>query len=164
MKALVSYYSQTGNTEKIARAIYEAIPFEKEIESIQNIQNVEEYDVIFFGFPVMAHSVPEKALNFIKGLPRGKKVALFSTHGSLRGSNMSKQAFEHALSLAPQAKVLGHFGCRGQVDQKTIEHLSTKLEHQAWAEEAQGAFHHPDEHDLADAQKFAMEMIAKLSI
>jgi hypothetical protein len=37
------------------------------------------------------------------------------------------------------------------------------LEHQAWAEEAQSAEGHPDKHDLADAKKFASEMIAKLS-
>ena len=38
-----------------------------------------------------------------------------------------------------------------------------RLEHRAWAEEALGASGHPDEHDLADARQFALEMIAKLS-
>ena len=31
MKVLVTYFSKTGNTEKVARAIFEAIRMEKEI-------------------------------------------------------------------------------------------------------------------------------------
>jgi flavodoxin I len=163
MKALVTYYSETGNTKKLALAIHEVIHFEKELMSIQDVQSTKGFDIIFFGFPVIAHSVPGKALNFITGLPEGQKIAFFSTHGSLRGGQMPKQAFEHAIGLASKAKVLGHFGCRGQVDHKVIDALMKKIEHQAWAEEAQGASGHPDEHDLADVKKFASEMIAKLS-
>ena len=162
MKALVTYYSATGNTEKLARAIYEAIDIEKELKSIKDVQNIKGYDIIFYGFPVRAHSVPGPATSFIKGLPEGQKVAFFSTHGSLRGGQLPKQAFEHAFSLASKAKVLGHFGCRGKVDSKLIDTLMQKPEHQAWAEEALGAAGHPDQHDLADSKKFAAEMIRKL--
>jgi flavodoxin I len=161
MKALVTYYSETGNTEKIARAIYDTIHFEKELKPVQEVQNAEGFDIIFCGFPVIAHSVPGKAASFLKGLPEGQKVAFFSTHGSLRGGQLPKQAYEHAVGLASKAKILGHFGCRGQVKQKVIDELIKKIEHQAWAEEAQGAIDHPNEHDLADAKKFATETIAK---
>jgi len=161
MKALVTYYSETGNTEKVARAIYDTIHFEKELKTVQEVQNAKGFDIIFCGFPVIAHSVPGKAASFLKGLPEGQKVAFFSTHGSLRGGQLPKQAFENAIGLASKAKVLGHFGCRGQVKQKVIDELIKKIEHQAWAEEAQGAIGHPNEHDLADAEKFATEMIAK---
>jgi len=47
MKALVTYYSQTGNTEKLARAIYEAIHVEKELLPVQDVKNTEGYDIIF---------------------------------------------------------------------------------------------------------------------
>ena len=161
MKALVTYYSETGNTEKVARAIYDTIHFEKELKTVQEVQNAKGFDIIFCGFPVIAHSVPGKAASFLKGLPDGQKVAFFSTHGSLRGGQLPKQAYEHAVGLASKAKVLGHFGCRGQVKQKVIDELIKKIEHQAWAEEAQGAIGHPNEHDLADAEKFAAEMVAK---
>lgn len=163
MKALVTYYSETGNTEKLARAIYEEIHFEKELKPILEVENAKGFDIIFCGFPVIAHSVPGKASNFIKSLPDGQKIAFFSTHGSLRGGQLPKQAFEHAISITAKAKVLGHFGCRGQVKQKVLDELMKRLEHQAWAEEALGASGHPDEHDLADARQFALEMIAKLS-
>jgi flavodoxin len=47
MKALVTYYSQTGNTEQVARAIYEALPVDKELKPIQNLENAEGYDIVF---------------------------------------------------------------------------------------------------------------------
>jgi flavodoxin len=162
MKVLVTYYSQTGNTEKVARAIYEAISIPKEIKPIQDMENSDGYDLIFCGFPVHAHSVPGKVQPFITGLSEGQNIAFFSTHGSLRGGQLPKQAFEHAIGLASHAKILGHFGCRGRVDQKVVDALIRKPENRAWAEEAQSAEGHPDQGDLEDAQTFALEMLAKI--
>ena len=100
MKALVTYYSETGNTEKLARAIYEAIYIDKELKPIQDVKDTDGYDIIFYGFPVMAHSVPGKAQALIKKLPKGQKIAFFSTHGSRRDGQLPKQAFEHAIGLS----------------------------------------------------------------
>jgi len=164
MKALVSYYSATGNTKKVAQAIFAAIDVDKELTAVQDVKSVEGYDIIFYGFPVNAHSVPAKAASFISGLPAGQKIAFFSTHGSQRGGQLPKQAFEHALGLAAKLKVLGSFGCRGQVSQQIIDALMKSPEHKAWAEEAQSANGHPDQSDLADAKKFAAEMLAKILV
>jgi flavodoxin len=162
MKALVTYYSQTGNTEKLARAIYEAIHVEKELLPIQEVKNTKGYDVIFVGFPVHAHSVPAKALSFFRNLPDGQNIALFCTHGSLRGGHLPKQALEHAISIAARAKILGTFGVRGKVDVKIIEVLIKQAEHRAWAEEAQGAHEHPNETDLTDGKDFAKGILARI--
>jgi flavodoxin len=162
MKALVTYFSKTGNTEKVARAIYDALPVDKDIKPIQNLDSAAGYDIVFCGFPVFAHSVPGKAQPFIKALGEGQKVAFFSTHGSLRGGQLPKQAFENAIGLAPKANVLGHFGCRGKVDPKIIEMLMKQQENKAWAEEAQSADMHPDQADLEDAKAFALSMLTKV--
>lgn len=162
MKALVTYYTQTGNTAKLARAIFEAIHFEKELLPVQDVKGTEGYDIIFVGFPVHAHSVPAKILPLFKGLPDGQNIALFCTHGSLRGGHLPKQALEHAIGLARRAKVLGTFGVRGRVDAKIIEMLAKQAEHRTWAEEAQGANNHPDDADLADGSEFARGVIAKI--
>ncbi|MCX5819405.1 MAG: hypothetical protein NT047_05790 [Deltaproteobacteria bacterium] len=162
MKALVTYYSQTGNTEKVARAIYEAIHVEKELLPVQDVKGTAGYDIIFVGFPVHAHSVPAKLLPFFKGLPDGQNIALFCTHGSLRGGHLPKQALEHAIGLATRAKILGTFGVRGKADAKIIESLMKQVEHRAWAEEAQGAHEHPNEMDLADGKEFARGVLAKI--
>ena len=161
MKALVTYYSQTGNTEKIARAIYEAIHFEKELLPIRDVKNLQGYDIIFAGFPVQAHSVPAAFLPFFKKLPAGQQIALFCTHGSLRGGHLPKQAIEHAIGLASRMKILGTFCVRGKVNPKVLDSLMNSPQNQAWAEEASGACDHPDEADLADAKEFAKTVLAK---
>jgi flavodoxin len=162
MKVLVTYYSDTGNTEKVAQAIYEGIQkAEKEILPIHEIGNVEEYDLIFCGFPVHASSVPQKGERFLKTIPQGKKVAIFATHGSLRKGQLATTAFDYAVSLLSKAKAIGTFGCRGKVKPDLLEALAKQPEHRAWAEEAQGAAAHPDEADLEDARDFAKKMLKK---
>ncbi len=74
MKILVTYYSETGNTKKVAEAIYEVADFDKEIKPVQAIQDTSGYDIIFCGFPVHAHSVPQKVIEFIKLLPGTEKL------------------------------------------------------------------------------------------
>ncbi len=161
MKALVTYYSESGNTEKLAKAIFDGMNAPgKEMASIGEA-NADEADVIFIGFPVHASSVPAKVENFIKGLPEGKKVAFFVTHGSLRGGQLAITALYHALSLAVKLTVLGTFGCRGQVKPELIEALLQKPEHRGWAMEAQSAAGHPDNADFEDGKEFADLMIGK---
>jgi flavodoxin len=163
MKILVTYFTQTGNTEKVARAIYGVIGAQKEILSIDKVKDPGGYDIIVCGFPVHAHSVPLPVEHFIKMIPPGRKIALFATHGSLRGGELAATAIEHAASLASKLKVLGTFGCRGKVDPKVIETLLKKPEHRAWAETAKSAAIHPDEADLEDARHFAKKVTAMLT-
>ena len=161
MKALVAYYSESGNTEKLAKAIYEGITApDKDIGTIADVNPIV-YDVVFIGFPVQASSVPGKVEKFIKSIPEGKMLAFFVTHGSLRGGPLAISALYYAFSLALNRTVLGTFGCRGEVKAGIIESLLNTPEHKAWAMEAQSAVGHPDDADLEDGKKFAELMIAK---
>ena len=162
MKVLVAYHSESGNTKKLAQAIYEGVTqAEKEILPMEETENLETYDLIFCGFPVQSHSVPAPAEKFLKGIPEGNKIALFATHGSLRGGQLAVTAFYHALSLAPKGRVLGTFGCRGKVKSSLIDALMKRPEDRAWAMEAQSAVGHPDEADLEDGREFARLMVGK---
>ncbi len=161
MKVLVTYFSKTGNTEKVAKAIYDAVATNRELLPLGKVDNISDCSVIFIGFPVHAHSVPAEVEAFLKKLPAGQRVAFFSTHGSLRGGQLPKQALEHAVSLNPAVQVLGAFGCRGKVSAHIIEGLMARPEHQSWAEEARTADAHPDANDLADAAAFVDEILKK---
>ena len=60
MKSLVTYYSESSNSEKLAKAIYEGInENEKDLVPISET-DPKDYEVIFIGFPVQASSVPRK--------------------------------------------------------------------------------------------------------
>ena len=154
-KILITYLSRTGNTKKVAEAIFDAFEEEKTIKSFDKVQALDEYDLIFIGFPVHSHSVPYKAEELIRRIPSGKKIALFSTHGSLTGSRLSREALEHASVIASGSKVMGTFSCRGKVSLEAMEVLGKSPEHKAWVEMAASARTHPDESDLEDAKSFA---------
>ena len=154
-KILVTYMSLTGNTKKVADAIFEVLKGDKSIKTLDEANDLDEYELIFIGFPVHSHSVPFKIEELIKRIPSGKKIALFSTHGSLAGGRLSREALEHASILASGSKVLGTFSCRGKVSLRAMEVLSKSPEHRAWVEMAASAQTHPDQNDLEDARSFA---------
>src|SRR4030066_1039958 len=145
---LVAYYSLTGNTKKIAEAIFEALPQPKTIKPMADVQSLAEYDLIFAGFPVQSHSVPYKAEKFLQSIPKGKKIALFSTHGSVTGSRLSREAIEHAVVVSSQAKLISTFSCRGKVSPQALEVLSRSPGHEAWVDMAASASPHPHDNAL----------------
>jgi flavodoxin len=155
LKILVTYFSQTGNTKKIAEAIYETLEGEKTIKPLEEVEGVDDYNLIFIGFPVHSHSVPYKVEIFLRKIPPDKEIALFSTHGSLTGGRLSREALEHAVVLASRAKVIGTFSCRGKTSLEALKILSKSPEHEAWADMAASARSHPNERDLEDARAFA---------
>jgi len=152
---LVTYFSLTGNTKKVAESIFGTLEGEKALLPLEEVQEMEKYRLIFVGFPVHSHSVPFKVEDFLKKIPQGKKIALFSTHGSITGSHLSREALEHAIVLATKADVLGTFSCRGRVSNEALGVLMKSPEHRVWTEMAASAYTHPDEDDLKDAQAFA---------
>jgi flavodoxin len=160
MNILVAYYSQTGNTHKVAEAIFSAIRHsQKKLLPIDQVDDPAKYDLIFCGFPVQHHSIPAKTTHFLQSIPLGKKIALFATHGSLRGGEKAVSAFYTALSLASGRTVLGTFGCRGQVPFALLNEWMEKPQERSWALEAQSANGHPDAADLEDARYFADTML-----
>jgi len=160
-KTLVAYFSATGNTKKLAEAIFEEVQGPKVLLPIEDVEEVDGYGLIFIGFPVHAHSVPYKAEVFLKRIPAGMKIAVFSTHGSLQGHRLSREAVEYAVVLASRAKVLGTYSCRGKLFLKTLDFLKQSPEHAEWADMAPSAGTHPDRHDLEEARNFARLIQAK---
>jgi len=158
-KILVTYFSRTGNTKKVAEAIFDAIRGDKVLKPMNEVEDSSLYQLIFAGFPVQTHTVPYQAELFLKKIPPGKKVALFSTHGSVTGTDLSRQALEYAAVLVSKAKLIGTFTCRGKVSMKALEALAQFYEHEAWAEMAASAATHPDDHDLSEARAFAERVL-----
>ena len=88
MKCIVIYYSQTGNTEKIAKAIQIGIKsITKRCDLVKikdaNPHRLYEYDLIGLGSPVYGHE-PDNFKIFINNMTSvgGKHVFVFCTHGT----------------------------------------------------------------------------------
>jgi len=160
MKILVTYHSQTGNTRKVAEAIFAGIQHtQKTILPIKRVEGIESYDLLFCGFPVQHHSIPADMTHFLQNIPPGRKMALFATHGSLRGGEKAISAFYAAFSLTGGQTIVGTFACRGQVKFELLDEWMDNPHERAWAMEAMSANGHPDAADLEDAKSFADLML-----
>ena len=77
-KALILYYSRTGNTEKMANAVAEGIKssgkVEVEINYHVNPQDLSSYDAIIVGTPTYNHDMPVDFKNlFVEVAIEGNK-------------------------------------------------------------------------------------------
>lgn len=137
MKVQVRYYSQTGNTKKIADAI--AMAAHTEAKTIDTLVT-EKTDILFLGAAVYWAGIDSKVRDFIAALDPGKigRVVIFSN------SALAERAYS---SLAKELKKRGipveadNFYCRGQF----------KVLHRG----------HPDAADLERACSFAENILAR---
>jgi flavodoxin len=167
MRIIVTFYSQTGNTRKVADAIFTEIAGEKELRPLQEVTSLDGYDLVFLGFPIIQFGPPRVIRNFLTKYAAGKKVALFVTHASWDSDEL-RPALELWLSkcrsAASGSEVLGFFDCRG-----TLSESSAKLFLMSDIPEVQyfGSLQaqtkgHPDEKDLQRAKEFTRMIIERL--
>jgi len=95
MKGIVIYYSQTGNTKKIAQAIHVGIKQVIQACDIASLKEISkrdliEYNLIGIGAPTWRRRAPANVEAFIEGMSpsEGKHGFAFSTHGALPGDFM----------------------------------------------------------------------------
>ncbi len=166
MKALVTYFSQTGNTRKVAEAIYDELQGEKEIRELSEVESVEGYDLLFVGFPMQAFGPAQQAKDFLASQCQGKKIALFLTHGVPGDFEELPEWLENCRQAAKGAEVLGMFDCQGEVAEflldaarKSDDPLMQKLAGAGASGKGQ-----PDTKQLDRARSFAGDMLSKQCI
>jgi flavodoxin len=113
MKAIVIYYSETGNTQKLARAV--AAGMECQAVSISDVppQSVADYDAVCFCSPVQGWQPAPKMLEYIALLKpvAGKKAAMaFTKH--LFGADSSAGKMRRKLE-GKGYRVNGSYSCYG---------------------------------------------------
>ncbi|MFZ0131918.1 MAG: flavodoxin family protein [Desulfobacterales bacterium] len=152
MKTLVVYSSQSGNTRKLADAVFEAIAGEKEIHPAEQAPDPSGFDPVAVGFWLKAGKPDPQALEFLTKI-EAQQLFLFATHGAAAGSTHAQAAMEHARSLVPNARVLGTFSCQGEVDPSVLERVSQKPEPPVWLKDAPQAAGHPNQGDIQELKK-----------
>ncbi len=116
MKVLVTYMSKSGNTKKVAEAIFEEISDEKEIKTIDEVDSIEDYDLAFLGFPIHGFGPDKKAKKFLEEHCTDKKrVALFITHASPEDHEELPAFLTKFEQAAAGANLLGMFDCQGEL-------------------------------------------------
>ncbi len=170
-KVLVTYYSQTGNTEIIATAISEEASLANEtvLKKIEEVSpdDVGEYDVIFIGSPIHGNNLNGTAKNFLAGITSGsgQKVAGFVTHCASSYSDQEMVGITEPLRTACQDNGMeykGCFNCQGALEESLYEIIKAELDlpEDEWDEWVIEMKRHPDEDDAINAKAFAKEVMA----
>jgi flavodoxin len=158
VKALVAYMSSTGNTRKVAEAIYGALTCDKDIKPIQEVKDIANYDLTFLGFPTHQFGPDKKAIEFLAThCNEGRQVALFVTHAAPSSAPELADWMAKFKDAAKGANVVGFFECQGQLS-KGVERMlkiwpNKEIRFFAKNHNSQGQ---PDESALKRAQEFAM--------
>ncbi|OPX59192.1 MAG: flavodoxin [Methanomassiliicoccales archaeon PtaB.Bin134] len=166
MRTLVAYLSSSGNTLRVAEAIHAALP-DSRMMAMTDVGALDGYDLIFAGFPVTAEGAPRKARRFL-GRARGRKVALFLTHGMPASMEEFRGVVPNCRRAAAGCELLGEFECQGNMVpwMPKLLRLYPRGYVRRWARmngEAHGAGH-PSEEDLDRARAFATEVRGRLTV
>jgi flavodoxin len=164
VKVLVAYMSKTGNTKKVAEAIFEGIDGEKEIKAIDAIDSIAGYDVAFLGFPIHQMGPDKKTVRWIeKHCVEGRNVVLFITHASPEDGPDLPPWLEKFKQAAGRANLVGFFHCQGELAKSTkrIMSIMPNAKFRMWAkmDNSQGQ---PDQARLDRARAFARDVMTKL--
>ena len=151
MKCIVVYYSQTGNTKKIAEAIHDGILAENSQCDLAAFRDVtaellEGYDLVGIGTPVWGSCPTLSVVDFIGKLPEsmaGKAFFYFCTHGMTPGRAILR-------AIRPMLdKGLAVLGWKDWYGSASLPgHLKP------WFTDG-----HPDDIDLAEAKSFGAAMV-----
>ena len=168
MKILITYFSNTGNTEKVANAIKEGLEgHDVEIKKVDdtNSESLKDYDLVFLGSGIYAGNITKAILDLLKNadaLP--PKFALFCTHASpdfyQNGFKMVKNQI-----AAANSEVIGEWDCMGEniglpkdMQMKMMANLPPEKQEQA-KKHMESLKGRPNTEDLEEAKAFAALII-----
>ena len=164
MKVLVAYMSKTGNTRKVAEAIYEEIECEKEIKRVEEVKDLAGYDLAFLGFPIHNFGPDKKARRFLERQTEGERIALFVTHATPEDHEELPGYLAKFRDAVAGATLVGMFDCRGELAKgvKRVMSLLPDPKVRLWAkiDDSQGQ---PDATRLERARVFARDIMEKVS-
>jgi flavodoxin len=168
MKVFIGYYTITGNTQKIAEAIYEEIQVEKKLEKLNLTKDIPEgYDIYFLGFPMLHMGPNELEIKFLNKIKKQKKLALFITHGGPEWSpkmiewlNIFKKSLKNS-----ENQLVGIFDCQGKVSKAGFNYTRKvgDSEFMKW-DESYMVHDKPNLASVNKAKEFAREVLKRFEI
>ena len=182
MKILVGYFSESGNTKRIAEAIGEEATIGGHEVSVQPVGAVDEnqmegYEVFFVGSTCHSSDLAVPVKQFLGRIPdAGKfKLAGFATHSTVmpEGDGWQKEMYERWAGRCPTTfetaakekgiDLLGFFHCQGAPSPQieAFIHDTVIPDEEQWAEYIEDARKHPTANDIEAAREFTRSALAK---
>ena len=160
----------TGNTEKIAKGMYEALAGQdvtlKKVEELDPL-TLNSYDLVLLGSGIYAarfHKTVKKLLKATEELPL--KVALFYTHATIDSDiyhpfprNIRKIIEKGGCTICAEFECLGETkNVSEEARQQQLQSMSPEERKKAEAQMAQ-LKGHPNTEDLENAKQFAKSLL-----
>ena len=164
MRVLVAYMSKTGNTRKIAQAIFEEISDEKEIKPIDEVDSMEGYDVTFLGLPIHRMGPDKKEEELLKKhCINGRNVVLFITHAAPEDAPDLPPMLAKFRQLACGSNIVDMFDCQGELAKgvKLFMRIAPDAKLRAWARK-DNSKGQPDKARLDRARAFSRNVMKRL--
>jgi flavodoxin len=174
LKILVTYYSLTGNTEKIAKVIYDEISkkHRADIKKIDQItaDTLHKYDLVFLGTPCYEGDLAGPVKNLLNSLPSSPKFKLagFFTHYS---PLWSKDDYDkcgvsfQTISKQKHIDYRGTFQCPGfpTFSPEAAERIkqTKKMSDEEYEVVIEEARKHPSPEDEQKAREFVQTILTK---
>ena len=170
MKVLVAYYSMSGNTEKLAKAIHDEASknHESHLKKVDEVEPkwLHQYDVLFVGSPTHAGELSAAVKKFMTELPKSPKfkVAAFITHASPERAEYEKcfTAFE-AFAKEKRFTLLGCCDCQARLAPEIQPYVkkARQASDAEFADMMKALDKRPSAADLRNARKFARDILSK---
>ena len=166
MKVLVTYLTRTGNTKKIAEAIYGEITEGKDLKPWDECTTFEGYDFAFVGFPIMKMGPTPDVEEFLQEHTPGRDIALFCTHAAPEGAPPLQDWLAKCRAPAAEANIVGMFDCQGEMSQAVADSLIKSGVPQlvAWGKGRDETVGQPDEGRVQRARAFARDIMARVTV
>jgi flavodoxin len=181
MKIKIVYYSETGNTKKVAEAICEEVSNNHDVELIK-LQDVKgdalsTSQLVFLGAPCHDADLAKPLKRFLVNLPGSPdfELAGFFTHAVYmpEGTARKKELYEkwagncipsfERICQEKAMKFLGYFHCCGSPSPpiEAFIHQVIITTDEEWTEYLPEIRNHPTPDDLKNAKDFARAIIRK---
>jgi flavodoxin len=181
-RGLYESFFQTGNTEKVARAIFEVVlekGHEVDLKAVGEITpaGLDDYDLVFLGSACHSADLAQPVKQVLERVDPAPsfKLAGFATHATfaaggdpwqqeLHGRWASKciRSFQQA-SEQKQIVFLGYFSCQGAPSAPIEVFIRNTIitDDAEWETYIENVKKRPDERDLRNARSFAEEMLTR---
>ncbi|MHA1669352.1 MAG: flavodoxin family protein [Promethearchaeota archaeon] len=168
MKIMVCYFSNTGNTEKVAKSIAEGLEGEDvELLKIEDADpsSLKNYDLVVLGSGIYAGKLHKKVTDFMKNVSEyPPKFAFFNTHQSPSAYQKAFKRISKAIEET-NSRIIGVFDCVGEnlgIPKETTLKMLEKLppeEKKKQEEYMKKTIGRPNTQDLLDAKAFGKNLI-----
>ena len=171
MKVLIAYYSETGNTERIARAIYDEVSMKhntdlKRVDEI-TVDTLSDYDFVFLGSACHSTDLASPVKRILDAIPNSPKFKLAgfftqatSSGGFNRWASRCISSFQET-SKEKRIDFKGYYNCQGFPSPPIQEFIKRAIvtSPDAWKEYIKEVMKHPTLKDLQKAKEFATKIL-----